>query len=372
MAHPVATLLIKWYKKNRRDLPWRQTKDPYIIWLSEIILQQTRVDQGLPYFYKFMEAFPDVYALAAAPEDQVLKLWQGLGYYSRARNLHVTAKHIAYELHGQFPKTAKALEKLKGVGPYTAAAIASFSFGESVPVLDGNVYRVISRLFAIETPINASGAASIFSDILQELIRGSQPDWFNQSIMEFGALHCTPQTPGCDNCPMQPHCMAYANKRVNAFPKKIKTQKVVTRHLNYFFIHDGERFWLQQRDSKGIWKNLYDLPCIETEAETTADQLFKETEFKSWMNGQEAVIQSESRVVHKLTHRTLQVQFIELKVKKQFHLDKNPIFETKLKQAGTYPISRMLENYLRKQLTELYEQSHTHRKPGKRSGSTSL
>lgn len=367
MSHPVASILIKWYKKNQRDLPWRNTRDPYIIWLSEIILQQTRVDQGLPYFERFIEVFPNVYALANAPEDRVLKLWQGLGYYSRARNLHHTAKYIATELNGEFPKTAPALEKLKGIGPYTAAAIASFSFKEIVPVLDGNVFRVVSRLFAIETPINAPGAPAEFRAILNELIEPKQPDIFNQAIMEFGALHCTPQLPGCVDCPLKVHCMALKNQAVQYYPKKLRLNKVTNKYLNYFFIHDKERFWLQQRDSKGIWKNLYDLPCIETDRETTPEELFQTTAFQNWMRGQQYAVESVSRALHKLTHRNLQVQFIEMKVKKQFHLDKNPIFETKINQAGKFPVSRLLENYLRKQLNELYEQSHTNRKSGERS-----
>jgi A/G-specific adenine glycosylase len=367
VSHPIANILIDWYQKNRRDLPWRHTKEPYCIWLSEIILQQTRVDQGLPYFEKFMEAFPDIYSLASAPEDKVLKLWQGLGYYSRARNLHFTAKYIVSHLGGHFPGTAKELEQLKGIGPYTAAAIASFSYGESVPVLDGNVYRVVSRLFAVDTEINAHGAPAIYKSMLEVLINGSPPDEFNQSIMEFGALQCTPQQPGCHHCPLNMQCAAHQQKTVSHYPKKIKLKKITNRYLNYFFIHDGKRCWMQQRDTSGIWKGLYDLPCIETDTEMTPEALFKYTTFLDWMKTQEVTVISVNKVLHKLTHRHLHVQFIELKVKKDFHLDKNPIFETKLTQIETYPVSRLIENYLRTRLKELYEQSHSNRKPGKRS-----
>ncbi|MEY2629135.1 MAG: Adenine glycosylase, partial [Bacteroidota bacterium] len=230
--------LIQWYLQNKRDLPWRNTIDPYFIWLSEIMLQQTRVAQGLPYFLRFTEAFPTVFDLAKADEEQVLKLWQGLGYYSRARNLHKTAQQVAFEYNGEFPKSYAELLKLKGIGEYTAAAIASFAYNESVPVVDGNVYRVLSRYFEVETDIASLGAKKEFTQLAAELLPAGEANLFNQAIMEFGALQCVPKNPNCTNCIFSDSCAALQKKKVDQLPVKSKKIKVKTRFFTYLVFED--------------------------------------------------------------------------------------------------------------------------------------
>src|SRR6478735_4517688 len=266
--------LTQWYLINKRDLPWRNTTDPYQIWLSEIMLQQTRVAQGLPYFLSFTEAFPTVFDLANASEQEVLKLWQGLGYYSIARNLHATAKYVAFELNGIFPDNYKDLLKLKGVGEYTAAAIASFSYNETVAVVDGNVFRVLSRYFDVETDISLASAKKEFQDLAHELIPKGEAALFNQAIMEFGALQCVPKSPDCENCVMNSGCLALQKKKVAELPVKTKKTKVRNRFFNYLILEDDEsRTIVNQRTDKGIWHKLYEFPLIETELEEDFEKM---------------------------------------------------------------------------------------------------
>mgnify|MGYP000084104606 CR=1 FL=1 len=261
--HPFAETLITWYKDHARDLPWRRTNDPYVIWMSEIILQQTRIAQGLPYFYKLTEAFPTVYDLAAADETSLFRLWQGLGYYSRARNLHKTAKHIVESHAGEFPTTYAELIKLPGVGPYTAAAIASFAFGEASPVVDGNVYRILARYFGIETDILHASARKEFTALAQELIPCTDPARFNQAIMEFGSLQCSP-SPDCGNCPLLTSCFAYREDRVNQLPVKSKAKPQRIRHFQYFVIEQAGKVFVHQRQAKDIWQGLWEFFCVES------------------------------------------------------------------------------------------------------------
>ena len=259
-------VLIRWYLENKRDLPWRKTDNPYLIWLSEIMLQQTRVAQGTPYFLSFTTNFPTVFDLANANEEQILKLWQGLGYYSRARNLHKTAQFVAKELSGKFPDNYNDLLKLKGVGEYTAAAIASFSFNEVVPVVDGNVFRVLSRYFDVETDIASASAKKEFAALAFELIPKDNPALFNQAIMEFGALQCVPKSPNCSVCIFNSSCAALQKKKVDKLPVKSKKLKVRNRFFNYLVASDeNENTIIQKRTAKGIWHNLYEFPLIETE-----------------------------------------------------------------------------------------------------------
>lgn len=259
-----AETLIRWYTHQHRDLPWRQTRNPYPIWLSEIILQQTRVVQGLPYYERFLEAYPTVIDLANAPEQDVLRLWQGLGYYSRARNLHQTAKHIAYQLNGTFPASYKELLKLKGIGPYTAAAIASFAFDERVAVVDGNVYRVLARIFGIGLDIASTEGQKKFAQLASELISETAPALYNQAIMEFGAVHCTPTSPDCLLCPFQGACEANLTGRVSQLPVKLKKTKVRERHFNYLVFIKNNRWALKQRTERDVWQQLYDFYLVET------------------------------------------------------------------------------------------------------------
>jgi A/G-specific adenine glycosylase len=272
-AHSFAETLITWYKNHARDLPWRRTQDPYLIWLSEIILQQTRVVQGLPYFYKLSEAFPTVFDLAAADETTLFRLWQGLGYYSRARNLHKTAKFIVDSRAGKFPDTYAELIKLPGVGPYTAAAIASFAFDEVSPVVDGNVFRILARYFGVETDILQSSARKEFTLLAQELIPSSDPARFNQAIMEFGSLQCSP-APFCGECPLITTCFAYQNNRVQDLPVKSKAKAQRIRQFKYFVIEQSGRLLIHQRHAKDIWQGLWEFFCVESNDLSEAINLY--------------------------------------------------------------------------------------------------
>lgn len=268
--------IIAWYEDNQRDLPWRKTQDPYIIWLSEVILQQTRVAQGLPYFYKFVDAFPTVQHFANATEEEVLRLWQGLGYYTRARNMHATAKQVVELYGGIFPVSYKELTNLKGVGPYTAAAIASFAYNEVVPVVDGNVFRVLARVFGMETDIASSKARNTFTQVAAELIPAAKPASFNQAIMEFGALQCTPKNPNCLFCPLQTLCYAFQHQAQYDFPVKLGKTKVRERYLNYFAIEKQEgQYLLKKRTSGDVWEGLYDFYLVEV-AESNEGKMLDE------------------------------------------------------------------------------------------------
>lgn len=309
--------LIRWYLQNKRDLPWRNTTNPYFIWLSEIMLQQTRVAQGMPYFLSFTKAFPTVYDLAKASEQEVLKLWQGLGYYSRARNLHKTAQYVAFELNGIFPENYKGLLSLKGVGDYTAAAIASFSYNEAVPVVDGNVFRVLSRIFDIEADISQPSSKKIFQELAFELMPKDEPAIFNQAIMEFGALQCVPKNPDCINCVMNDGCLALKKSKVNQLPVKLKKTKVTSRFFNYLVFEDNEgKSIIQQRTDKDIWHNLYEFPLIESEAEIDIDAISIEIlENKLVENPILSIIEMNPKLQkHKLSHQDLNIKFWKIEV----------------------------------------------------------
>ena len=308
--------LIHWYLQNKRDLPWRNTTNPYPIWLSEIMLQQTRVAQGLPYFLSFTDAFPTIFDLANAEEEQVLKLWQGLGYYSRARNLHATAKHIAFELNGKFPPTYKELLKLKGVGEYTAAAIASFSYNEPVAVLDGNVFRVLSRYFNVDSDISLPKTKTEFQQLAQEVLDKKNPAMFNQAIMEFGALQCVPKNPDCNSCVLNSSCAALQHKKVSELPVKSKKTKVTNRYLNYLILKDSDsNYIVQKREGKGIWENLYEFPLLETDfllSEKDAIDQISEMQFYNQKPSEILILQNEI-TLHKLSHQHLHIRFFELR-----------------------------------------------------------
>ncbi len=332
--------LITWYLDHKRDLPWRKTNNPYLIWLSEIMLQQTRVAQGLPYFLAFTEAFPTVFDLAKADEEKVLKLWQGLGYYSRARNLHGTAKYISEELDGKFPNNYKDLLKLKGIGEYTAAAMASFSFNECVPVVDGNVYRVLSRYFDIDTDIASSGAKKEFTQLASELIDSKNPALFNQAIMEFGALQCVPKSPNCDICPLNNSCLALSKNKISNLPVKNKKLKIKNRFFNYLLMIDStNKSIIYKRTQKGIWYNLYELPLIETETKENENVI--EHKIKSLFNNinKITILESES-VIHKLSHQHLHITFWKVQT--------NTIFENGLdyETLKSYPFPIVLHNFI--------------------------
>jgi len=255
--------LLSWYLSNPRSLPWKQHKDPYPIWLSEIILQQTRVEQGLPYYHKFLEQFPRIFDLAAAPEDDILKAWEGLGYYSRARNLHHTAQHLVEHHKGAFPRTYRELLKLKGIGPYTAAAIASFAFDLPHAVVDGNVYRVLSRLMGDDTPIDSNAGKKLFQEVADRLIPDDEASAWNQAMMNLGAMICLPQNPLCEECPWADRCEAFNNQSQSLFPVKEKKILKKNRHFHFLVLREGDYIYLQRRDDKDVWKGLYQFPLVE-------------------------------------------------------------------------------------------------------------
>ena len=309
--------LIQWYLQNKRDLPWRNDINPYTIWLSEIMLQQTRVAQGLPYFLRFTSAFPTVFDLANAEEEEVLKLWQGLGYYSRARNLHKTAKQIAFEFNGEFPKNYSELLHLKGIGDYTAAAIASFAYNENVPVVDGNVFRVLSRYFDVETDIASSGAKKEFTQLAAELLPKGQANIFNQAIMEFGALQCVPKNPDCGNCIFNDSCLALQKKKVAQLPVKSKKTRVTNRYFNYLvFSDETNKTIICKRIQKGIWHNLYEFPLLETEKAESDIAVLNLIKNQSFVTNavQEVTLFNSIPIVHKLSHQHLTIKFWKVKV----------------------------------------------------------
>ncbi|MEZ7505108.1 A/G-specific adenine glycosylase [Flavobacterium sp. Arc2] len=341
-----SNLLIKWYLQNKRDLPWRSTTNPYPIWLSEIMLQQTRVAQGTPYFSAFTAAFPTVFDLAAASEEQVLKLWQGLGYYSRARNLHKTAQYVASELSGVFPPTYNELLKLKGVGEYTAAAIASFSYNEVVPVVDGNVFRVLSRYFDVETDIALASAKKEFAALAFELMPKDNPATFNQAIMEFGALQCVPKSPNCSICVFNDSCAALQKNKVDQLPVKSKKVKVRNRYFNYLVVEDdNENTVIQKRTAKGIWHNLYEFPVIETDKvedlqyiyEQVQNDFFQDNEVVRFMEC------NEESIIHKLSHQHLYIKFWKVSLKGTVE---NGINNEDLK---AFPFPIVIHNFIEKE-----------------------
>ncbi|MEM9078726.1 MAG: A/G-specific adenine glycosylase [Bacteroidota bacterium] len=303
--------VLKWYGEHKRELPWRSTRDPYKIWLSEVILQQTRVVQGTPYYHKFVEAFPTVRDLALAPEEKVLKLWQGLGYYSRARNLHAAAKMIVEEYNGQFPNTYEGLKKLKGVGDYTASAIASICFDVPEPVVDGNVYRVLSRYFGVELPINSTQGVKYFKELAREVMDSKNIRDYNQGIMEFGAIQCAPKKPYCLLCPLKDSCVALQENKVQLLPVKLGKTKIRQRFFNYVVILDTKKnTMIEQRLGKGIWQNLYQFPLIETKKVALQDEILRELESKIFgKNIQSLNLYNSEPVIHKLSHQHLHTQF---------------------------------------------------------------
>lgn len=345
-----AKILISWYLKNKRDLPWRNTRDPYHIWLSEIMLQQTRVAQGLPYYLKFLKAFPTVHDLADASEEKVLKLWQGLGYYSRARNLHGTAKYVSEELKGIFPPSYKELIKLKGVGDYTASAIASTCYSEPVAAVDGNVYRVLSRYFEIDTPTNSIAGIKEFKALSRELLGEEDPWTYNQAIMEFGATHCKPKNPLCESCPFSNSCLAFKNNKTGILPVKIKNGKIRNRYFNYIVFKSQENTTLlEKRLGKGIWEGLYQFPLVETTAPVSAKEFTANEKFRALIGKgfPKITLFNETPVIHKLSHQHIHARFWIIEKKEL------PDDAVRVKQIKNYPVPVLIANFLNEYEFEL-------------------
>lgn len=303
------TEVIEWYNVHKRDLPWRNTTDPYIIWLSEVILQQTRVDQGLPYFHRFAETYPQVSDFAAASEDEILNMWQGLGYYSRGRNMHHTARMVMEDHAGYFPKTYDELIKLKGIGEYTAAAISSFAANEVKAVVDGNVFRILARYFGIDEPINSSRAKKTFTTLANDVIDKANPALSNQAVMEFGSLQCRPKNPLCQTCPLQIGCHAFQNNLVEKLPFKSKKAAVRNRYFNYIVIIKNEKILMNKRGPNDIWQNLYELPLIETENLQDVSALVSNTEFQKHF-GNVKIKSIVGPIKHLLSHQRIHAQFL--------------------------------------------------------------
>lgn len=341
--------LIKWYRKSKRDLPWRETTDPYQIWLSEIILQQTRVEQGLPYFLRYIKAYPTLADFAHAPEDEILKHWQGLGYYSRARNMLSTAKQVIKFHNGKFPKKYEELLHLKGIGPYTAAAIASFAFNQVVPVVDGNVFRVLSRFLGIYEPINRSTARKLFTEAAFELLDKKNPSEFNQAIMEFGATLCKPAKPDCTRCPVSPSCFALTKNKIAELPVKTPKTKQRIRHFNYIHFTKNGNTLLKKRDAKDIWQGLYEFPLIETPKAINPEELFEHLAFIDWTKKTKIKITNwHSAKKHILSHQIIYARFWQIEVMKgSLKPDKSTIMVSE-ERLAEYPVPRILDIYLKK------------------------
>lgn len=342
----IAKTLIGWYRENKRELPWRETRDAYRIWISEIILQQTRVVQGLEYYNRFMERFPDVGALAEASGDEVMKYWQGLGYYSRARNLHAAARDVVDRFDGQFPEHYRDVLSLKGIGEYTAAAICSFAWRQPYAVVDGNVYRVLARVFGIDLPIDSVAGKKYFAALAQELLDREHPDLYNQAIMDFGALQCVPQSPDCLFCPFRDGCVACAKGLVGTLPIKEGKTVVKPRYFNYLNIHCGGVSLLSRRADKDIWQGLYEYPLIETTAAVDFADLQQSVAYLRLMDGVERIEVKEMREMpkHILSHRVIYARFYELEVD-VFSPAMQSYIRVTEEETEQYAISRLIELY---------------------------
>jgi A/G-specific adenine glycosylase len=340
-------IFLSWYYANCRGLPWRSNINPYNVWVAEIIFQQTRIYQGLAYYERFIERFPNVGLLASAHEDEVLKIWQGLGYYSRATNLHSTAKKIVFELNGIFPSSFIEIKKLKGIGDYTAAAIASIAFNERIPAIDGNVNRVLSRLFAIEEPVDTSGGKDKILKLAEKLIDPLHPGDFNQAMMEFGALQCTPRKPNCKVCPFSKDCRAHTMDRVSFYPRKSKKTKISTRYFNYFIIDKGEAILFNKRRDSDIWKNLYDFPMIETTERKSAGEFINSDHWNKFFNHKKVTILNVSNeIAHQLSHQKIVARFYHISTEEELKLD-NLYFTIHKKDIFAIPVPKMIETMLK-------------------------
>ena len=335
--------IVEWYKEYKRDLPWRESSDPYRIWISEIILQQTRVAQGYDYFLRFIKRFPDVKALADADEDEVMKYWQGLGYYSRARNLHAAAK----SMNGVFPETYPEVLALKGVGEYTAAAICSFAYGMPYAVVDGNVYRVLSRYFGIDTPIDSTEGKKLFAALADEMLDKKQPALYNQGIMDFGAIQCTPQSPDCLFCPLADSCSALSTGRVTQLPVKQHKTKTTNRYFNYIYVRAGAHTYINKLTANDIWKNLFELPLIETPVALSEEEFLALPEFRSLIaSGENPVIRLVCRgVKHVLSHRVIYANLYEVALPEDTKSFAN-FQRIRLEELDKYAISKLVQTLI--------------------------
>jgi len=342
--------IIKWYELNKRELPWRNTRNPYLIWLSEIILQQTRVTQGMPYYYKFEQQFATILDFADASEDEVLKLWQGLGYYSRARNMLKTAIEIKNKYGGIFPTAYADLIKLTGIGSYTASAISSFSVDEKQAVVDGNVYRLLARYYGIDKPINSSEGVKYFKILAQDLLQNNLPSQYNQAIMEFGALVCSPK-PNCNGCILSLNCWALKHKKTEILPIKIKKKPIKKRFIYFFVIRKGNKIIIKRRGNNDIWEGLHDFPSIESTVFKTAEDIIDDVQFKISFGTNVVIDRIGTPVKHLLTHQTLFAQFIEISNTSEECVQPKEWFYVSINEVENYAQPKLIFAFLKNYLT---------------------
>lgn len=349
-------IIVSWYHKNKRDLPWRATKNPYLIWVSEIILQQTRVNQGINYYLRFVSKYPTIKSLASANIDDLMKIWQGLGYYSRVRNMHLAAKTIVSDYSAQFPNLYTEIIKLKGIGEYTAAAIASFSFKLPYPVVDGNVYRLLSRFFGIYSPINTSKGKKIFYDLAYKHLNKIEPDTYNQAIMEFGALQCIPQNPSCKLCPLIKNCFAYSKNKVSELPVKNSKPKIKKRYFNYFIIiFKGKNTLIGLRKEKDIWNSLYEFPLIETSKVIDIKEFNKNLSIQKLVKDTNYSLISKSELIkHVLSHQHIYTTFYIIQTNKLNKYILDSYEQVSFNSLKRYAFPRLIDKYLKESYLSKY------------------
>ncbi|MDR1406438.1 MAG: A/G-specific adenine glycosylase [Tannerella sp.] len=343
-----SSIFISWYEKNMRKLPWRETEEPYFVWISEIMLQQTRVIQGMEYYQRFVKRFPKVEVLAAASEAEVLKYWQGLGYYSRARHLHEAAKDIMIRFGGHFPQKYEDILSLKGVGGYTAAAIVSIAWNRPYPVVDGNVFRVLGRLFAVDTPVDTTEGKKRYAELAHRIMDPAQAGRHNQAVMEFGALQCTPQNPACSRCPLMHQCAGYAGGDPQRFPVKRRKVKTRERYFHFLYIiYNNVYVYLHRRDENDIWRGLFELPVIETAYPADFAELKNLPEFKKlFLSDSHAVFTPDRNSVrHVLTHQVLYVTFCKVEIRTESEALK-AYLKIPLHTLDDYPVPILIHRYL--------------------------
>lgn len=346
MKESFSNRLLAWAEKNPRPLPWKARKDAYAIWLSEIILQQTRVEQGTSYYLKFIDHYPTIGDLAQASQDEVLKLWEGLGYYSRARNLHATAQYIHNELNDQFPTTYEGVLALKGVGPYTAAAITSFAYNLPYAVVDGNVYRVLARYFGISTPIDSTVGKKEFAALAQELLNKKQAGRYNQAIMNFGATHCTPRNPKCSTCPFQNDCKAYATQTIDQYPVKEKKLKKKTRYFHYLIFNYEKGIWLERREAKDIWKGLYQFPMLEEKSLIEDITHWRQKKPNLFVETDVQLIRQSPPYRQILTHQEIIANFWEFRCTKKLQFLENNYTFIERSSIRDFAFPKIVDRYL--------------------------
>ncbi|MBS1920020.1 MAG: A/G-specific adenine glycosylase [Bacteroidetes bacterium] len=342
------TQLLKWNnEKNNRKMPWKGEKDPYKIWLSEIILQQTRVEQGLNYYNRFIKIFPDIHQLAKATDEKVFKMWEGLGYYSRCKNLLTTAKFISKDCHGKFPESFERIIKLKGIGPYTAAAISSFAYNLPHAVVDGNVFRVLARVFGITKSLDSSEGKKYFNRLANDLLYKKSPGIYNQAIMDFGAVICKPNTPLCPECPFKKTCYAFLHNKTDLLPVKKKKINIKNRWFYYFVLEYKGTFAISQRTHKDIWEQLFEFPLLETLQRQSEMEIFKQAEkIKILKKSQYELISFSSVYKQKLSHQLIRGQFIKIKLKVKPEVKKDWKW-VKMSQIGQFAFPVYIKQFLK-------------------------